>query len=66
MRVTTPYPPQAALQGHGGLETWPACGGEPARQKFHADDTESDLDIGYTYLRADEGWLYPGYRARPV
>lgn len=23
MRITTPYPPQAALQGHGGLKTWP-------------------------------------------
>jgi hypothetical protein len=46
-RQRHPCPPQAALQGHDGLEARPACGGKPARQKLHADGAESGLDVGH-------------------
>jgi hypothetical protein len=39
--------PQAALQGHDGLEARPAGGGEPAGQKLHADGAEPGLDVGH-------------------
>jgi putative transposase len=57
-RQRHPCPPQAALQGHDGLETRPAGGGEPARQKLQADGAESGLDVGHHLPVDDEGWLY--------
>jgi len=36
-----------ALPGHDGIEAQPARGREPAGQKFHADGTQSSLDIGH-------------------
>ena len=45
MRHTASYAPQAAVQGHDGLNAHPAGGAKPAESGLHAIRSESDLHI---------------------